>query len=209
MRTAAAACLAVALAAGCTDDSEPSPPPEPVDSLTDDTSEEPPPDTDTETETDDQTETTSEPPPDDVQETTEAAGAPELPPEASEQTEAGADAFVRYYVRVLNYGAMSADDSLLTDLGLPECSTCASFEQMLSSLASEQTTSDGPVLEVARSSAELTATGAGIDTTLTQLNPAAINSQGAIVSESRAPQEARFLFELEWMETEWVITSID
>lgn len=53
--------------------------------------------------------------------------APSLPVEAREQTEAGAEAFVRYYVELMNYGQASGDASPLEAVSAQECGACSGF----------------------------------------------------------------------------------
>lgn len=51
---------------------------------------------------------------------------PEMPPEARELTAAGAEAFVRYWFHLVNYGYASGDTSLLRSVSAESCQTCAS-----------------------------------------------------------------------------------
>lgn len=53
--------------------------------------------------------------------------APSLPAEAGEQTEAGAEAFVRHYVDLMNYGQASGDASPLEAVSAPGCGACSGF----------------------------------------------------------------------------------
>lgn len=199
-RASAVLCLAVlAAAAGCSDDPQPSPPPEPVDSVGGSTSESPPPDDDVVTET---ATATASP-------TTEASGAPELPEEATEQTEAGAEAFVGYYFDALNYGTLTPDAEAVMGTGLATCQTCATFEQMLVSLAAEKTRSDGPALDLLQANAAITGDEAEVATKFVQLNPAALGPNDEVVEEPRPPQEVAFIFTLQWKGRQWQIQEID
>jgi len=49
-----------------------------------------------------------------------------MPPEARELTAAGAEAFVRYWFHLVNYGYTTGDTSLLRGLSAESCQTCAS-----------------------------------------------------------------------------------
>src|SRR5436190_10373811 len=56
-----------------------------------------------------------------------SATPPVLPAAAKPKTKAGADAFVRHYVSVLNYAGASGDTGPLRDLSLDTCVKCAAL----------------------------------------------------------------------------------
>ncbi|MFK5583870.1 DUF6318 family protein [Serinicoccus sp. LYQ131] len=58
----------------------------------------------------------------------EADGPPEMPAEAMEQTQAGAEAFVEHYVALINYTGSSPEIGLLEPLGGPSCESCRNHE---------------------------------------------------------------------------------
>ncbi|AXH95766.1 DUF6318 family protein [Ornithinimicrobium avium] len=117
--------LCLAVLSGCSQTPEPSPPPSSEDALT--------------TSTPDKSEATSEAPPTDAAETEEpeADGPPQMPEEATEQTEAGAEAFVEYYLNTLNAARASRDASELQRLATEECESCRNFEESATSGSSD------------------------------------------------------------------------
>ncbi|MDT9593984.1 DUF6318 family protein [Nocardioides zeae] len=70
---------------------------------------------------------TSAGPTDDASET--AVEPPELPAEAQEQTEAGGDAFARFYVDVMNYSQATGDAAPLETYSTDACSVCDGYEE--------------------------------------------------------------------------------
>ena len=111
-----AAAVGLALLAGCGQTVEPSPPPTSEDALT------------TTSAAADETEAapTTEAP---ETEEPEAEGPPEMPDEATEQTEAGAEAFALHYIDLINYKGMHPQTGLLEPLGADGCKSCANHEE--------------------------------------------------------------------------------
>jgi hypothetical protein len=64
--------------------------------------------------------------------TTGPSQPPEMPALAREQSRAGAKAFVRHYVDVLNYSWVSMDPRLLTEFATPSCTICHRFSEIIS-----------------------------------------------------------------------------
>ncbi len=202
-RATVALSLLLLASAGCTDAGQPSPPPDPVDSISDPsaTSAPPPPDTETETATE-TAETTASP-------TTEVDGPPELPVEATEQTGSGAEAFVQHYVDALNYGAMNANSENLSDLSTGACETCEVFRGTLLSIEEQQLTSNGPILELKDSQMTSSEGGYSMASTLTQFNPDTYTQSGEVESTGSPSQDINLTFMVTWTETGWKIQSID
>lgn len=143
MRILAAAATGLVLLAACDNQTEPAAPPTTQDALTTATA-------------------TPNPTPDEVDVTTEAApttaeaaptttepttaepaaddGPPEMPEEAKEQTDAGAEAFVRHWVASLDhvYAGGSADTVLA--LSGPDCQSCSALVDGVPDNAEEETT---------------------------------------------------------------------
>jgi len=72
----------------------------------------------------DETSSSSEP----TEETTEPdLEAPELPEAATEQSEAGAEAFVRYFVDVINHAQATGDAEAIAQVSEPDCGACTGF----------------------------------------------------------------------------------
>ena len=127
MRTTASLLIVVGLSlSACSDDPEPADVPTPTDSLTTDAESETGPETQSPTSDDvsatsepatnsppdDETTTTS--PPDDEATTSQAAGIPELPDEATEDSEAGAEAFALHYMELINATGLEPETGVLS-----------------------------------------------------------------------------------------------
>ncbi|MGB5952879.1 MAG: DUF6318 family protein [Ornithinimicrobium sp.] len=69
---------------------------------------------------------------------------PELPPEAMKDTETGAEAFVQYYIDLLNYVAMFPRVGVLEQYGSADCGTCGTFEKNVAEQVQGETFQDGP-----------------------------------------------------------------
>lgn len=131
-------CLALVVLAGCSDP-QASPPPDPQEPVAA-TSQSP--------------EGTATSAPDDAVQTTspvdadrEDPGVPELPPEAMEDTEAGAEAFVQYYVDLLNYTGKFPQSGLLEPFSDEACATCEAFETEVIELDSRSEHYDSDALQ--------------------------------------------------------------
>lgn len=121
-----AVALGLGLLAGCDNGAEPAPPPTSQDALTTATVE-PAPQDEVEATTD-AAPATSEAAPTTAEPTEEAGGAPEMPDEAKEQTEAGAEAFALHYLDLINYTGMHPETGLLEPLGAEGCKSCDNHE---------------------------------------------------------------------------------
>lgn len=202
-RATVALSLLLLASAGCTDAGQPSPPPDPVDSISDPsaTSAPAPPDTETETATETAGATASP--------TTEADGPPRLPAEATEQTEAGAEAFVAHYFDLLNYGTMTPDADALADTSTPQCQTCVAFQESLDTLAENEWRSDGPSVDLLSASATQTDEEFSVDSTIAQINPAVLTSGDGVETAAGQPSDVSFTFRLVWTEAGWRVKEVD
>ncbi|WP_336405505.1 DUF6318 family protein [Klenkia sesuvii] len=70
-----------------------------------------------------------------------------VPPEAREQTEAGAAAFVRYYIQLINRAQSDLDVQYLDSFS-QGCETCAVLSQGLRSLAEQNFTVQGGAISI-------------------------------------------------------------
>ena len=59
--------------------------------------------------------------------------APEMPDEARENTPEGAEAFVRYWVEVLNHATVSGETQILRDHSSSDCTSCQSILDLIDS----------------------------------------------------------------------------
>ncbi|USQ82153.1 DUF6318 family protein [Ornithinimicrobium faecis] len=194
-----------ALLAGCSGEAEPADPPTGEDALTSETA----PTTDaaptTEAPPDDVVETSSPP---DVVETTEVAGPPELPDEATEDSEAGAAAFAEHYLNSLNYSTSTSTPGLLDNLADPDCQTCQNFQELVDSYTSNEHHSDGPVITFDPLEARSTGESMVILASVTQPVPATLDKDGTVVEEGLEPSSFEMAIRLHWVDDGWKILEI-
>ena len=148
-RTMIGAAAGLLVLAGCTGTTEPAQPPTQEDALT--TATVAPVATSDEVEvttdapvTGDETEETAEP---------EAAGPPEMPDEAKEQTEAGAAAFALHYLEMVNYTGQHPEPGVLDPLAADSCKTCENYEANLASLLDSNAANDGDAASIGEAQA--------------------------------------------------------
>lgn len=55
---------------------------------------------------------------------------PSMPPGAKKNTVGGAEAFVRYYVELLNFASVSGNTTRLSDLSDPTCEGCSAYVEL-------------------------------------------------------------------------------
>lgn len=72
---------------------------------------------------------------------------PTLPAAAKEHTDAGAVAFVKYYLDVVNYAWTKPDPDMIEPISLKKCSSCGNYATVAEKLASAREHYVGPVLE--------------------------------------------------------------
>jgi hypothetical protein len=186
-------CLALLSTASCGSDAEPSAPPTPADSVGA-TSAAPREDTATETATHSATE--------------DATGAPELPDEAREQTEAGAEAFVEHYFETLNALGEEPKSSVLSAYEAPSCSACSVFSGTIEDLSEQGRSASGPFVEAQVTRMTVVEDTAGADVELRQLGPDIMNSEGDTVEEGAGEVDGSLLMELVWFDNAWMIAEI-
>lgn len=201
---AIAAAVSLALLAACDNQTEPSDPPTTQDALTTATA-------------------TPAPTPDDVDVTTEAApttaeptteepvaddGPPEMPEEAEEQTEAGAEAFALHYVNLLNYTAENPEPSLLAELATSECGSCGQFADTVDRLAADDEKYTSGLAEYLDSTAIYSGDTAIVLVDVNQPELSVIDSTGEIVRSFPAESDVTMEFELIWANGGWLIDKI-
>lgn len=127
-----------------------------------------------------------------------ADAAPEMPEEARENTPEGAEAFVRYWVEVLNAAGAEGDVKALHKLSLRSCDTCTGIADGIARVYA-----DGGSIEGEGWSIESASVLPGADNTLvidTQVNVAA---QSVVESEGAAPQSFPGGKDLKIFTTSW------
>ena len=125
-----AAVTGLTLLAGCDSSTEPAPPPPSQDALTTATAAPATPSDEVEATTD-AAPTSEAPTSEDAAVTSEpvASGVPEMPEEATEQTQEGALSFTEYFVEVVNYTGITPTPGLIAGISSEECDTCSNLEE--------------------------------------------------------------------------------
>lgn len=211
MKTQLTALVAtVALLASCSGGDDPADPPTSQDALT--TTSDTAPTTSTgdtapTTAPPDDTEATSAPD-DDATATTEADGAPEMPEEAKEDSEAGAAAFATHYLDTLNYSTMTPASGLLSGLVDESCETCTSFEGLVEQYTSKDRHSEGPVVTFQPLEARATGETTVIFADATQPVPATLDSDGNVVLEGGESTAFTMVIRLHRVDDAWRISEI-
>lgn len=180
--TSMVAAVALLLTGACTDDSGPSAPPTPTDVVTSSPTSDPAP-------------TTASPTTELSPTTDEVSGPPEMPDEAREYSEAGAEAFVRHYVELLNYSTQAPESGLLEPYGLDSCQSCANLAGLSADMIERGERLAGPLLEIRSIHALTSGTQTGIVTAeVTQTGVERVDQDGNVVSAGGERREATFVF---------------
>lgn len=200
--TFVAVCAAALLLAGCQGNSEPSAPPTSQDALT----------------TTDAAPTTASPP-DDVSETssapagdaetaTAASGPPQMPDEAKEDSESGAEAFALHYLDVLNYAAMTPSAGHLEPLASDDCESCSGYESMIDTYIDSQERASGPIVEATKTRAAANALNTTVFLESVQTVPATLDSKGAVATPDGEPTAFTMVMKLSWVDGEWKVSGV-
>jgi hypothetical protein len=189
--TATAVCLVLLTTAACSSDPQPAAPPTPTDSVS----------------------ATSAAPEDAPETATETASPstdalPELPDEAKKQTEAGAEAFVKYYFRTFNELGQVPKTGVLDEYAAPGCSACDSFALTIATLEADDRQAAGPFAETRVDRVTVAEEKAGLDVFLSQLGPEILDARGDVVEEGARQAETTLLVELIWLDDRWAIAGI-
>lgn len=217
----AAASIAALALTSCAQDDSPSPPPTPA--IVDPVDQTSAP-TDPVADSGQQSATaaptpTEEPPPTDEPVDTETATAPsasiapipdvptEPPPEAIPDTQAGVDAFARYYIEVWNQAWMTADVALMRELTTENCDVC---HEIIDGM--EQSGEEGRVASAPAMTIDYTSTTVGPDGYRTLLSIidgdyAIINDAGETVAGPYEPEQ--IYVEIRVVETPGVGKQVD
>ena len=122
-----------------------------------------------------------------------------VPTAAREQSDAGAVAFVGFYLDQVNYAWMTPDATVLPPLAAPECSSCRGFQSDAAELVTEhQRMSPEPVrLDSARIQVAVADGKALVAATVSQTGAHVVDAAGA-VADSDSPLTNEYLFALRW-----------
>lgn len=206
MKTTTLTLLAAgALLAGCGGSGDPAPPPTSDDALT------------TSSPTSQAAPTTDEPPedvietsapPDDVVETTQDSGPPELPEEAREDSEAGAEAFALHYIDLINYTSKYPEPGLLSAMTVESCDTCSNLEDTVVSSSEDGVVSRDDLFEVIHSVASHNPSDseAIVRVQISQVAQDFVDPNGVVVDRVE-DQDATAAFDMTWDDT-WTIRDL-
>lgn len=200
--------VGVMVLAGCDGTAEPAQPPSQEDALTTATATPPPPPPIDETEaTTDAAPTTIAPTGDTVGTTEDAGGPPELPEEATEQTEEGAEAFVEHYLLQLNATGQEPQAGILEQYASDSCGTCAQFATAVTDMLEENEHYDAPLTQLQDVNTIYTGDTAISIATVNQPDVNVISQTGEVVNTYPAERGVRMEFHLRW-DRAWTIDKI-
>lgn len=133
---------------------------------------------------------------------------PAIPAAAREQTEAGAEAFVRFYIDQSARAWTEADPSQLEGLATGACATCANLQETATSLKAEgQRYSATPVKVGALSSFRDADTQQVFDAELQEQKVSILAADGEVV-ESFPARSVKTAIAVVWREGRWWLDAI-
>lgn len=195
-RTMAAAFTVLALGlTGCSDSGQPSEPPTPSEPLT----------TSSPTTSDDAPTTEPAPPPE--TESPSETASTEIPPEATEDSEAGAEAFALYYMELINVTGQDPQAGVLASLASDGCKTCLNFEKNVEYLLSNGLHNNGPAAEVHEAEAVDLGTTTNVEVTFDQLQVDVVDDRGEVANTYELVENVVFVFQLSYQEG-WKVDEI-
>lgn len=200
---AACSCLLLVLVSGCAGDTSPTPPPTPVDSLDGATASTEPADVMAQTSTNPPDDTAGETAGDTDEDGTTTSGPPTLPPEAEEQTEAGADAFVRYYLEYFDYLRQNPDAGDLSQYAGPDCAACDAFESQIFSFTDNASHYEGSSLSITSSRTFSLGRQFSSEVVMREAPSKIIDDKGSLIRNTPPSDGVAALFTLEWVDGGW------
>lgn len=196
-RTMAAAFTVLALGlTGCSDSGQPSEPPTPSEPLT----------TSSPTTSDDAPTTEPAPPPE--TESPSETASTEIPPEATEDSEAGAEAFVKSFLETFNRLGQSPEDGVLSKFSRDNCETCSNLESAIEQLVSAGHRTSGPAISVHDVSAVNLGGTTRVEAHLEQLGGELLDENGEVVQTAEAGGEFVYVFTLSRDGDQWLIDEV-
>lgn len=200
-RTVPFVLIGVLAVAGCGGNDEPAPMPTPEESLTTATAVPPADDTEqTSTAPADDDPTTSAP--DDVEATS-------APPDADidEDSEAGAEAFARHYIELINQTGMEPEEGVLEPLGAPGCKSCDNYAANVSYLVENGLHNSGPALTVESTESTVLGKNVFVLMDITQPPYDVVDADGNVEMSYEATS-GKFKVDLTRAQDNWVVTGI-
>ena len=142
--------------------------------------------------------------------TTAPTASTSIPAAAQAHTDAGAEAFARYYLAQVNLAWTGPDPSKLDGLASPSCKSCANFAATASSLAADQLRYEGDPLSLGPSVLlpESRPDEVKYDFVFIQEPRRVINSR-AQVNRSVGRETALSQFSISWIRGAWQVKTIE
>ena len=137
-----------------------------------------------------------------------ASPSSEIPAAAREKSQAGAEAFVRYFVKQSAHAWISADPNLITALSDPDCKSCASLASTAAQLRERgHRYADLPISVVSVDALTGDEQRQNVAATIDQRAVNVVDSDGNIVSSDQADSLER-TFLLYWEGSGWRVGGI-
>lgn len=126
------------------------------------------------------------------------AGAPGVPAAARKHTKAGAEAFARHYVDVINETGVHPKTGKLEPLATEGCKSCHNYAGNVSYLVKHDEHNAGPAAEVRRTSSRLAPPGMRAWVLLNQLPVRVLDRSGNVVRTEQRVNDVALVFDLGW-----------
>ncbi|TWE11849.1 hypothetical protein BKA23_0640 [Rudaeicoccus suwonensis] len=137
-----------------------------------------------------------------------AAGAPGVPEPARQHTAAGAEAFARYYIDLVNRLGQNPKPGVLEPLSLDSCKTCANFEDSAAYLSSHRERFSGPQFSIVRTYANLDPSNENVITAVVSpLKGARLDQSNHVLKTYPADANQGLVFGLDW-KNGWRVSTI-
>ena len=137
------------------------------------------------------------------------AGAPGVPKPARQHTKAGAKAFARYYLTVINQTGVKPEPGRLEPLATRACKSCNNFAARVATLASKNQRYSRPIFKLGASQAIPSARmdTERVRTDISQQATDVIDAKGSAVKHIDA-QEASIRSDVRWTSDGWRVHKI-
>lgn len=131
-----------------------------------------------------------------------------IPTDAQAHTEAGAAAFVRFYIEAVNASWSAPDDEVLAQLGTAECSSCDDYLEQSRFLMNNGQHNNGPTMEVlSQSISSFTSARAVLSVQLEGLAVETVDAQGHVLSTAES-EVFNCTVSVVWRDGRWFLDSL-
>ncbi|TWE10305.1 DUF6318 family protein [Rudaeicoccus suwonensis] len=137
-----------------------------------------------------------------------AAGAPGVPEAARQHTEAGAKAFAKHYVDLINETGLRPRTGVLEPLALDSCKTCANYEGNVASLQKDGERNSAPAASFHYAARLPFESGMVIEAVVDQNAINVLNAKDVVVNKYPFEKNLGLVFYLSWTETGWKCSAI-